>query len=150
MQFVTSVSETYEPLNIAIPTSGQCKDWLVYVYPATNMYVVLPPATYWMKSDSVTNDITGGKLTALYFSQVHPDGVYVVGRQEFSTFFTVQQPLAVPASIQMMHKMMESSKSKALTSKTASRLSAARPRLVAKPTAASSSTATNKTSNAKK
>ena len=68
-------------LQIQLPESGMTKDWLVYVLAAADLSIVMPPANYWVVSDSVTNAIPASTPTALYFSQI-TDDTYSIGRQE--------------------------------------------------------------------
>ena len=58
------------------------KDWIVYVVSATNVALKLPPANYWVSSESSTNEIPALTPTALYFSQVNDD-TFSFGRKEF-------------------------------------------------------------------
>ncbi len=83
IQVVVSESTTPSPLEIQLPTNGRCKDWIVYVVAATNMPLVLPPADYWVRNESVTNAVAAGTPTALYFSQVSTNSVFTIGRQEY-------------------------------------------------------------------
>lgn len=84
IQLVMTTENPAGNLEIAIPTNGRCKDWIVYVvsYNA-DMPIVLPPADYWIRNESITNAITAGIPTALYFSQISSEGVYTMGRQEY-------------------------------------------------------------------
>ena len=83
IQVVVNESLTVEPLNIELPLHGRCNDWIVYVVAATNMTLSLPPADYWIRNDTVTNDIAAGTPTALYFSQVSTNNIFTIGRQEY-------------------------------------------------------------------
>ena len=71
-------------LNIVLPTDGATKDWLVYVYPANDVTLKLPTATYWGTDAKVLDAMPSNTVTALYFSQV-TDGVYSIGRQTLQT-----------------------------------------------------------------
>lgn len=92
VQYVYTDNATTE-LNIQIPTSGMTKDWLVYVLAETNLVLHLPPASYWVANETVTNAIPSYTPTALYFTQVTED-TYSIGRKEFIPI-TVQTPLAL-------------------------------------------------------
>ena len=77
-------------IDIKIPKSGRCKDWIVYVMATTNVSIRLPNAAgdniaWWLTEEAVTNDIPGGVATALYFSQVTdtPLQVFTMGRRSF-------------------------------------------------------------------
>lgn len=83
IQLVVTDSQSVQPLNIMLPSHGRCKDWIVYVLAATNMTLNLPPADYWVRNETVTNDIAGGTPTALYFSQVSTNNIFTIGRQEY-------------------------------------------------------------------
>ena len=91
VQYVYTDASTTQ-LNIAMPTTGMTKDWLVYVLAETNLNIRLPAATYWVSSDSVTNAIPPATPTALYFSQI-TDDTYSIGRKEFVPI-TVETPMA--------------------------------------------------------
>lgn len=88
---------TVTNIDIQIPEFGMTKDWIVYIFPATNVTITLPPlsptneANYWMTSLSVTNDIPAGKPTALYFSQINED-TFSMGRKEFGDLVTIWTP----------------------------------------------------------
>ena len=71
-------------LNIVLPTDGATKDWLVYVFPANDVTLRLPTATYWGTDAKVLDAMPSNTVTALYFSQV-TDGVYSIGRQTLQT-----------------------------------------------------------------
>lgn len=91
VQYVYTDANTTQ-LNIAMPATGMTKDWLVYVLAETNLTIKLPPATYWVSSDSVTNAIPPATPTALYFTQI-TDDTYSIGRKEFVPI-TVETPMA--------------------------------------------------------
>jgi len=91
VQYVYTDANTTQ-LNIMMPATGMTKDWLVYVLAETNLTIKLPPATYWVSSDSVTNAIPPATPTALYFTQV-TDDTYSIGRKEFVPI-TVETPMA--------------------------------------------------------
>lgn len=81
VQYVATDSNTTE-IAILAPTSGDTKDWVVYVYPATNLTFALPTNVTWWTSDAAnTNEIPAATPTALYFSQVS-DTIFLLGRQE--------------------------------------------------------------------
>ena len=84
IQLVMTTNNPAGNLDIALPTNGRCKDWIVYVisYNA-DMPLVLPPADYWIKNEAATNAIPAGVPTALYFSQISSEGVFTLGRQEY-------------------------------------------------------------------
>lgn len=90
VQYVYTDSST-TTLSIQIPSSGMTKDWLVYVLAEADLQLVLPPANYWVVSESVTNGIPAATPTALYFSQI-TDDTYSIGRQELIPI-TVETPL---------------------------------------------------------
>ena len=79
VQYVNAPASATE-LAIELPTGSGTKDWIVYVNAATNMTLVLPPATWWMADTAYTNALEAASKTALYFSQV-TDGTYILGRQ---------------------------------------------------------------------
>ena len=90
-----STSAVPSTLHIQIPPEEvMTKDWLIYVFPSTNIVLRLEAATYYVSDASATNDITSA--TALYFSQVD-DGVYTLGRKEF-TAITIQNPVEATVS----------------------------------------------------
>ncbi len=90
-----STSAVPSTLHIQIPQEeAMTKDWLIYVFPSTNIVLSLEAATYYVSDASVTNDITSA--TALYFSQVNP-GVYTLGRKEF-TAIVIQNPVEATVS----------------------------------------------------
>ena len=90
-----STSAVPSTLHIQIPQEeAMTKDWLIYVFPSTNIVLSLEEATYYVSDASVTNDITSA--TALYFSQVNP-GIYTLGRKEF-TAITIQNPVEATVS----------------------------------------------------
>lgn len=92
VQYVATDANTTE-LRILMPSTGMTKDWLVYVYPATNLNIVLPgPADYWCSSYDVTNAIPAGVPTALYFSQI-TEGVFSLGRKKLDCPITISSPL---------------------------------------------------------
>lgn len=80
VQFV-ELDETQTSLAIELPSSGDTKDWLVYVYAATNTTLSLPSGVTWWTSDAAnTNAIDAATPTALYFSQVSTN-IFMFGRQ---------------------------------------------------------------------
>ena len=83
VQYVSIDSDVPTTLSIMLPTSGDTKDWIVYVTAQTNVTINLPSATWWLADTSATNDIAPQTPTALYFSQA-ADGIYTLGRQEFT------------------------------------------------------------------
>ena len=89
VQFVETDANTTS-LQILMPESGMTKDWLVYVKALTNLTLVLPPADYWVVSESVTNEIPPLVPTALYFSQIS-DNTYSIGRQELIPITVLSQ-----------------------------------------------------------
>ena len=80
VQYVATPAGT-TTLQIQLPESGMTKDWLVYVLATDDLTLVLPPANYWVVSETVTNAIPASTPTALYFSQI-TDDTYSIGRQE--------------------------------------------------------------------
>ena len=118
IQFVMNTDASPSPLQVALPSSGRCKDWIIYVFSSADMQIVLPPASYWIKDESVTNSIAGGVPTALYFSQVSAEGVYTIGRQEYTTPITINPPLGAPTKTDVMRSiMLEKKKSKTTIAK---------------------------------
>lgn len=92
VQYVATDANTTE-LRILMPATGMTKDWLVYIYPAADLNIVLPgPADYWCSSYDVTNSIPAGVPTALYFSQI-TEGVFSLGRKKLDCPITVSSPL---------------------------------------------------------
>ncbi len=83
VQYVSINSDVPTTLSIMLPTSGDTKDWIVYVTSQTNVTISLPAATWWLADTSATNDIAPQTPTALYFSQA-ADNIYTMGRQEFT------------------------------------------------------------------
>ena len=80
VQFV-ELDETQTSLAIELPSSGDTKDWLVYVYAATNATLSLPSGVTWWTPDAAnTNAIDAATPTALYFSQVSTN-IFMFGRQ---------------------------------------------------------------------
>ena len=78
-------------IDLVIPSEGRCKDWLVYIFPGTNTTISLDAGIYWASDASVTNEISAGVLTALYFSQVceDPTPVFCIGRKEFGAMIEI-------------------------------------------------------------
>ena len=80
---------------------GETKDWIVYVYSATNATVRLPTdnntITWWAQKDSVVNDIKPSTPTALYFSQVAYK-MFTVSRQEL-TALALAETNKVPENV---------------------------------------------------
>ena len=83
VQYVSIDSAVPTTLSIMLPTTGDTKDWIVYVTAQTNVTITLPAATWWLADTSATNDIAPRTPTALYFSQA-ADNIYTMGRQEFT------------------------------------------------------------------
>jgi hypothetical protein len=80
VQFI-ELDETQTSLAIELPTTGDTKDWLVYVYAATNATLTLPSGVTWWTSDAAnTNAIEAATPTALYFSQISTN-IFMLGRQ---------------------------------------------------------------------
>ena len=83
VQYVSIDSDVPTTLSIMLPTSGDTKDWIVYVTAQTNVTINLPAATWWLADTSATNDIAPQTPTALFFSQA-ADNIFTMGRQEFT------------------------------------------------------------------
>lgn len=83
IQFLNIEDPTPSTIDIPLPAGGGTKDWIIYIYAATNVTLRLPSATWWLADTSATNDIAPRTPTALYFSQA-ADGIYTLGRQEFT------------------------------------------------------------------
>jgi hypothetical protein len=113
IQLVVNTSTAVEPLAIELPQNGRCKDWIVYVLATTNMPIVLPPADYWVRNEAVTNSISPGIPTALYFSQISTEGVFSIGRQEFS-LITIEGPRSMTTK-DVLHDIMKSSRRRRVT-----------------------------------
>ena len=116
-QSVTTLISTapmVSTLHIKIPPEeAMTKDWLVYVFPVTNVVLSLEAATYYVSDETVTNDITSA--TALYFSQVNP-GVYTLGRKEFMAITIPDSAeAAILGALQRNSRRMPSSYRRAAT-----------------------------------
>ena len=84
VQFV-ELDETQTSLAIELPTTGDTKDWLVYVYAAADTRLLLPSGVTWWTSDAAnTNAIDAATPTALYFSQVSTN-IFMLGRQKLES-----------------------------------------------------------------
>lgn len=84
VQFL-ELDETQTSLAIELPTTGDTKDWLVYVYAATNVTLSLPSGVTWWTSDAAnTNAIEAATPTALYFSQISTN-IFMFGRQKLES-----------------------------------------------------------------
>ena len=83
VQFLNIASLTPSTIDIPLPAGGGTKDWIIYIYAATNVTLRLPAATWWMADAASTNDIAPQTPTALYFSQA-AEGTFTMGRQEFT------------------------------------------------------------------
>ena len=80
VQFV-QLDASQTSLAIELPSSGDTKDWLVYVYAANNVTLSLPSGVTWWTSDAAnTNAIDAATPTALYFSQISTN-LFMLGRQ---------------------------------------------------------------------
>ena len=87
VQYVYTDAQTTQ-LEIKPPPRGMTKDWLVYINPAADLNLILPPGDYWSTSEDVTNAIPANQPTALYFSEI-TNNFYSLGRKEFQGIFTV-------------------------------------------------------------
>lgn len=68
-------------LAIELPSTGETRDWIVYVYAAANAALSLPSGVTWWTSDAAnTNAIDAATPTALYFSQISTN-IFLLGRQ---------------------------------------------------------------------
>ena len=83
VQFLNIEDPTPSTIDIPLPAGGGTKDWIIYIYAATNVTLRLPEATWWLADTSATNDIAPQTPTALYFSPA-ADNIYTLGRQEFT------------------------------------------------------------------
>lgn len=86
-QSVQYVETDASVTNIVIqaPATGETKDWIVYVYAATNTTLTLPSGVTWWTADAAnTNEIEAAKPTAFYFSQITTN-IFYMGRQELTT-----------------------------------------------------------------
>ena len=84
VQYV-ELDETQTSLSIELPTTGDTKDWLVYIYAATNATLSLPSGVTWWTSDAAnTNAIEAATPTALYFSQISTN-IFMLGRQKLES-----------------------------------------------------------------
>lgn len=87
---VTNVNQTVQfvqldasqtSLAIELPSTGETRDWIVYVYAAANAVLSLPSGVTWWTSDVAnTNAIEAATPTALYFSQISTN-IFMLGRQ---------------------------------------------------------------------
>ena len=102
VQYVVNNSITPWNLDIVIPSDGETKDWIVYVYSQTNATIRLPTdndtITWWAQKDSVVNDIKPSTPTAFYFSQVAYKK-FTVSRQEL-TALALSETNKVPESVE--------------------------------------------------
>ena len=141
VQYVATDANTSE-LHIQMPATGMTKDWLVYIYPAADLNIVLPgPADYWCSSYDVTNSIPAGVPTSLYFSQI-TEGVFSLGRKKLDCPITISSPLTA-----RLRQTMTANRRAALASRrptlTATALkTAAKPAATAAKPATTNSTAT--------
>ena len=101
IQYVVNNSVTPWNLDIVIPSDGETKDWIVYVYSQTNATVRLPTdnntITWWAPKDSVVNDIKPSTPTAFYFSQVAYKK-FTISRQEL-TALALAETNKVPENV---------------------------------------------------
>ena len=101
IQYVVNNSVTPWNLDIVIPSDGETKDWIVYVYSQTNATVRLPTdnntITWWAPKDSVVNDIKPSTPTAFYFSQVAYKK-FTINRQEL-TALALAETNKVPENV---------------------------------------------------
>lgn len=139
VQYVATDVNTSE-LHIQMPATGMTKDWLVYIYPAADLNIVLPgPADYWCSSYDVTNSIPAGVPTALYFSQI-TEGVFSLGRKKLDCPITISSPLTAK-----LRQSMTANRRAALATRRPA-LTATAPKTDMKPTAtATKPAATNAT-----
>ena len=135
VQYVATDANTSE-LHIQMPATGMTKDWLVYIYPAADLNIVLPgPADYWCSSYDVTNSIPAGVPTALYFSQI-TEGVFSLGRKKLDCPITISSPLTA-----RLRQSLTANRRAALASRRPA-LTATALKTAAKPTATAAKTAT--------
>lgn len=84
VQYVET-DDTVTDIAILAPATGETKDWIVYIYAATNATLTLPSGITWWTADAAnTNAIEAAKPTAFYFSQIHTN-IFYLGRQELTT-----------------------------------------------------------------
>lgn len=93
-QSIQYITGNMNEVTFQIPTTGETKDWIVYIYSSSEVALNFnyPDSTnrFWSPNSDVFANVSTNTPTAFYFSQVS-DGLFIVGRQELSTVENVPQ-----------------------------------------------------------